>query len=104
MRSGAYLYGKRIAGLRKTENINNIIDLSARVLYLQDNWAGLTYRTDGTAVILFGFSSGDIHFSYSYDHTLIGSIQKYSYGTHEIGIGFRIKTLSSERHIGFWNY
>ena len=90
--------------LRKTENINNIIDLSARVLYLQDNWAGLTYRTDGTAVILFGFSSGDIHFSYSYDHTLIGSIQKYSYGTHEIGIGFRIKTLSSERHIGFWNY
>ena len=29
---------------------------------------------------------------------------QHSYGTHEIGISMRIKTLASQRHIGFWSY
>ena len=46
----------------------------------------------------------DIHFSYSYDHTFTGEIQQYTYGTHEIGISFRLETLATQRHIGFWDY
>jgi hypothetical protein len=29
---------------------------------------------------------------------------QYNYGTHEIGLSFRIETLASQRHIGFWDY
>ena len=90
--------------LRKMGNFPAITDLTARILYLENTWSGLTYRTDGTAVFAFGFGSGNIHFSYSYDHTFAGDIMKYTYGTHEIGIAFRIETLASKRHIGFWGY
>ena len=89
--------------LRKMENFPAITDLTARILYLENTWSGLTYRTDGTAVFAFGFGSGNMHFSYSYDHTFTG-IQQHTYGTHEIGIAFRIETLASKRHIGFWDY
>ena len=46
----------------------------------------------------------NIHISYSYDHNLQAEIMQHSYGTHEIGISMRIKTLASQRHIGFWSY
>ena len=56
------------------------------------------------SVFAFGFGSGNMHFSYSYDHTFAGEIQQYTYGTHEIGISFRIETMATKRHIGFWEY
>tara|TARA_B100001758_G_C18382470_1_gene598058 strand:+ start:609 stop:1532 length:924 start_codon:yes stop_codon:yes gene_type:complete len=90
--------------IRKTQYQSSIVDLSTRVFYLNDTWAGLTYRNNGTAVLSIGFATNNIHISYSYDHNLQSEIMKYSYGTHEIGISMRIKTLSSQRHIGFWSY
>jgi type IX secretion system PorP/SprF family membrane protein len=89
--------------LRKAHGFSNISDLNTRIIYLKDNWTGLSYRTDGTVVFSFGFASGNTHFSYSYDHTF-KAIQQYSYGTHEFGISFRIPTLATKRHIGFWQY
>ena len=90
--------------LRKIENFSTITDLTARILYLENTWTGLTYRTDGTAIFAFGFGSDNMHFSYSYDHTFTGEIQQYTYGTHEIGISFRIETMATIRHIGFWGF
>ncbi|MBG66237.1 MAG: hypothetical protein CMP73_06240 [Flavobacteriales bacterium] len=90
--------------IRKAHGFSNISDLNTRIIYLKDNWSGLSYRTDGTVIFSFGFASGNTHFSYSYDHTFKGTIQQYSYGTHELGITFKIETLATKRHIGFWQY
>lgn len=83
--------------LRKAQNSPTITDLTARILYLENTWSGLTYRTDGTAVIAFGLAAGNIHFSYSYDHSFSGEIQQETLGTHEIGISFRIETVATNR-------
>jgi type IX secretion system PorP/SprF family membrane protein len=90
--------------MRKMEFHENITDITTRIIYLKDTWGGLTYRTDGTLVFGFGFVANKLHISYTYDHTFAGEIMQYTYGTHEIGLSFRIETLASQRHIGFWDY
>ena len=90
--------------LRKMALHKNVTDITTRIIYIENTWSGLTYRTDGTLAFGFGFAKNNMHFSYSYDHTFSGDIMQYNYGTHEIGIAFRIETLASQRHIGFWGY
>jgi type IX secretion system PorP/SprF family membrane protein len=90
--------------IRKMQFHSSIVDVTTRIHYLDDTWAGLTYRNNGTAIFALGFKANNLHLSYSYDHTLAGEIMQYNYGTHEIGITFKIKTLASQRHIGFWSY
>ncbi len=87
--------------VRKMENRPTVLDFSTRIFYFETTWGGFTYRNNGTLVFCFGFGFGSTHFSYSYDHTFTGEIQQYTYGTHEIGIAFRIERLASKRHIGF---
>ncbi len=90
--------------IRKMQFQSSITDVTARILYLENTWAGLTYRTNGTAIFAFGIGLNDMHISYSYDHTFAGEIMQYTYGTHELGITFRFRTMATERHIGFWGY
>ena len=90
--------------LRKMKLHSNVTDITTRIIYLEDTWAGLTYRTNSTLVFGFGFATNKLHISYTYDHTFAGEIMQYTYGTHEIGLSFRIKTQASQRHIGFWDY
>ena len=90
--------------IRKMQFQRSITDLTTRIIYLENNWAGLTYRTNGTAVFACGFGANNMHISYSYDHTLVGEIQQYTLGTHEVGITIKIQTLATQRHIGFWAY
>jgi len=90
--------------LRKMELHNNVTDITTRIIYLEDTWAGLTYRSNGTLVFGFGFLANKIHISYTYDHTFAGEIMQYTYGTHEIGLSYKIQTRASQRHIGFWGY
>ena len=81
-----------------------VTDLTTRIIFLEKTWAGLTYRTNGTGIFSIGFAANNMHLSYSYDHTFAGEIMSNTYGTHEIGITFRIQTLATQRHIGFWEY
>ena len=90
--------------IRKMQFQSSITDLTTRVIYLENNWAGLTYRTNETFVFSFGFAKNNMHFSYSYDHTFDGEIMEHTYGTHELGITIKIQTLATQRHIGFWAY
>ena len=89
---------------RKMELHSNVTDITTRILYQEDTWAGLTYRSNGTLVFGFGFLANKIHISYTYDHTFAGEIMQYTYGTHEIGLSYKIQTRASQRHIGFWDY
>ena len=76
--------------IRKMHFQSSMADLTTRVLYLENNWGGLTYRTNGTAILSMGFGTENMNISYSYDHTFAGEIMPYTYGTHELGISFRI--------------
>ena len=76
--------------IRKMHFQSSMTDLTTRVLYLENTWAGLTYRTNGTAILSMGFGTENMNISYSYDHTFAGEIMPYTYGTHELGISFRI--------------
>ncbi len=90
--------------VRKMQYQKSVSDFTARVIFLEKNWGGLTFRTNGTAIFSMGFGAENIDISYSYDHTFTGDIMPYTYGTHEIGITFKFKTLATQRHIGFWGY
>lgn len=90
--------------LRKTQYQPSLIDFSTRIFYLNDTWGGLTYRNNGTSILTLGFATNNVHISYSYDYNFRGEIMQHSYGTHEIGITLKIKTLASQRHTGFWSY
>jgi len=90
--------------IRKMEFQKTISDLTTRVLYLENTWAGLTYRTNGTVIFSYGFGINNMHISYSYDHTFGGEIMQHNYGTHELGITFRVETMATKRHISFWGY
>ena len=93
----SFLYRKKILHTK-------VIDFTTRIFYLKDSWAGLTYRTDQTVAIGIGFAKNKTHFSYSYDHSFAGEIMRHTFGTHEIAISFRIETIATKRHIGFWDY
>ena len=89
--------------IRKMQYQKGLTDITTRILYLDNTWAGLTYRNNGIAIFSFGFGA-NMHISYSYDHSFSDEITQYSFGTHELGISFRIGTLASQRHTGFWGY
>ena len=90
--------------IRKMQYQESVTDITTRIIFLKNNWAGLTYRNNSTAIVSFGFSAKNMHISYSYDHSFNDEITQYTYGTHELGISFRIGTLTSQRHTGFWGY
>ena len=90
--------------IRKLQYQKNLTDITTRILYLENTWAGLTYRNSGTAIFSFGFGTKNMHISYSYDYSFSDEIMQYSFGTHELGVSFRIRNIASQRHTGFWGY
>jgi type IX secretion system PorP/SprF family membrane protein len=58
-------------------------DISLRVLYLNDYWAGISYRTSGSFSTLFGIRANQLYLGLSYDYALT-SIKKHSFGSAEI--------------------
>ena len=90
--------------IRKMQYKKGLTDITTRIIFLENNWVGLGYRTNEKFIFSFGFSQNSMHISYSYDHSFSDKITQYTYGTHELGISFRIGTLESQRHTGFWGY
>lgn len=70
------------------ENVKFQWDLNAKMIYDQEYWGGLGYRTghsiinSSTLVVMLGVSVDRLIFGYSYDIGL-NSTMKYSFGTHE---------------------
>ena len=68
--------------VKYAENGKFQADLSGKFYFNQTYWAGLTYRTGQTIIVLAGVSVDKFIFGYAYDIGL-NSIMKHSYGTHE---------------------
>ncbi len=74
---------------KTAENWTPQADLTLRLYYLQDFWAGLSYRTNNSMIALVGARVDHIFFGYSFDWSF-SEIGNYSDGSHEIVISVKL--------------
>ena len=67
-------------------------DINAKVRYKDFAWAGISYRNrDAVAAMVGVIINNTFDISYSYDY-ITSDINKYTGGSHEIVIGYRLKS------------
>src|SRR4030043_1911595 len=64
------------------------MDLTTRVYYKEDYWAGLSWRTGDAIILLMGLKYDRFYFAYATDFTLT-DIRKQSFGTHELTLAVK---------------
>lgn len=65
------------------------VDANVRVIYQENVWLGLNYRSEDAVGAMLGYSFREkFIFGYSYDFP-ISNIRKQSTGSHELMVGFR---------------
>ncbi len=64
------------------------MDLTARVYYKEDYWAGISYRTRDAIIMLLGVKYDRFYFAYAFDFALT-DIRKQSFGTHELSVAVK---------------
>ena len=64
------------------------MDLTARVYYQEDYWAGLSWRTNDAIIMMMGVKFDRFYFAYAFDFTLT-DIRKQSFGTHELSLAVK---------------
>jgi type IX secretion system PorP/SprF family membrane protein len=64
------------------------LDLTSRVYYKDDYWAGLSYRTNDALIIMFGLRYDKFYFAYAFDFTLT-DIRTQTLGTHELTLAVK---------------
>jgi len=64
------------------------VDLTSRVYYKNDYWAGLSYRTNDAIIFLMGLRYDKFYFAYAFDFTQT-DIRKQSFGTSELSIAIK---------------
>ena len=75
-------------------------DITSRIYYKQDYWAGLSYRTQDAMILMLGFTYDRFYFAYAFDFSLT-DIRSYSFGSHEIS--FAVKFGDSARRYRWLN-
>ena len=63
-------------------------DITGRVYYKDDYWAGLSWRTSDALVFMAGLKYDRYYFAYAFDFTLT-DIRKQSFGTHELTLAVK---------------
>jgi type IX secretion system PorP/SprF family membrane protein len=63
-------------------------DITGRVYYKEDYWAGLSWRTGDAIILMAGLKYDRYYFAYAFDFTLT-DIRKQSFGTHEITLAVK---------------
>jgi len=63
-------------------------DIGAKLYYKEDYWAGLAFRTDGSLITQLGMKADGLFIGYAFDYSF-SSIQRFSYGSHEISISYK---------------
>jgi type IX secretion system PorP/SprF family membrane protein len=64
------------------------LDLTTRVFYKDDYWAGLSWRTNDAIILMLGLKYDRFYFAYAFDFTLT-DIRKQSFGTHELTLAVK---------------
>jgi type IX secretion system PorP/SprF family membrane protein len=64
------------------------MDLTTRVYFKEDYWAGLSWRTSDAIILMMGLRYERFYFAYAVDFTLT-EIRKQSFGTHELTLAVK---------------
>ena len=67
------------------------LDLTSRIYYKSDYWAGISWRTNDAVILLLGLKYDRFYFCYAFDFTLT-DIRKQSLGTHEFSLALKFGT------------
>lgn len=67
------------------------LDLSSRIYYKNDYWAGLSWRTNDAIIMMLGLKYDRFYFAYAFDFTLT-DLRKQSLGTHEFSFAVKFGT------------
>ncbi len=67
------------------------VDLTSRVYYKNDYWAGISYRTNDAIILMLGLKYDRFYFAYAFDYTLT-DIRKQSFGSHEFSLAVKFGT------------
>ena len=70
------------------------MDLSAKFIYKESYWGGLSYRTSDVMIIFAGIRIENFHFGYAFDYTF-NAVQTHTFGSHEFM--FAVKFGSNAR-------
>jgi len=65
------------------------LDLTGKVIYKEDYWAGLSFRTANAIILLFGLKYDRFYFAYASDFALTDIRKAKTMGTHEITLGVK---------------
>jgi hypothetical protein len=65
------------------------LDAGARIVYNNDFWGGLLFRSNGTLIVLAGVKVKQLHIGYAFDY-MFTPIQKHTYGSHEIVLALKL--------------
>jgi len=76
------------------------MDLTTRIYYREDYWAGISYRTQDAMIMLLGFTWDRFYFAYSFDLALT-DMRKHSFGSHELS--FAVKFGDNARRYRWLN-
>jgi len=63
-------------------------DVTARVYYKEDYWAGVSYRTQDAIILLMGLKYDKFYFGYAFDFELT-DIRTQSLGSHELTLAVK---------------
>jgi type IX secretion system PorP/SprF family membrane protein len=63
-------------------------DITGRVYYKEDYWAGLSFRTGDAIIMMMGLKYDRYYIAYAFDFTLT-DIRKQSFGTHELTLAVK---------------
>jgi type IX secretion system PorP/SprF family membrane protein len=64
------------------------MDLTARIYYKNDYWAGLSWRTGDAIILMMGLKYDRFYIAYAVDFT-ITDLGKQSFGTHELTLAVK---------------
>ena len=76
------------------------MDITTRIYYREDYWAGISYRTQDALIMLLGFTYDRFYFAYAFDFALT-DIRKHSFGSHELS--FAVKFGDNARRYRWLN-
>jgi len=94
---GGYKYQKRRSDysfepsvmITLTEKLLWNIDLNIKAIYMDNYWAGLSYRSSGSIISMFGLKYTNYYLGYSFDLSWSDVSTFNKYGSHELLIGIR---------------
>ena len=76
--------------LTSTERLSYNVDVNCKGYYKRDYWAGLSYRTSGSMVVMFGAKYKQYYVGYAFDYGF-GQLSTFSkFGSHELMLGIKL--------------